>query len=56
VPNGTYDVGLNILADGVAVAHTKSTFNAEKVGAAQFVARSSVDHSLIYGIAAMGMA
>jgi Putative transmembrane protein (Alph_Pro_TM) len=56
VLTGTYDVDLKILADGVAVAHTESTLNVEKVGVAQFVATASIDHSLIYGLAAMSMA
>jgi uncharacterized protein (TIGR02186 family) len=53
---GAYDVDLKIFANGAPVAQTRSTFNVEKVGVAQFVVKSSVDHSLIYGIATMGMA
>jgi uncharacterized protein (TIGR02186 family) len=53
---GAYDVALKIFAGGVPVARTRSTFNVKKVGMAQFVVMSSVDHSLIYGLAAMGIA
>jgi Putative transmembrane protein (Alph_Pro_TM) len=47
---------LKISAAAAPVAQTRSTFNVEKIGVAQFVAAASVDHSLIYGLATMGMA
>jgi Putative transmembrane protein (Alph_Pro_TM) len=53
---GAYDVDLMIFAGGAPVAQTRSTFIVEKIGVAQFVATASVDHSLIYGLATMGMA
>lgn len=53
---GAYEVDLKIFSDGAAIAHTTSTFNVVKIGVAQFVARASVDHSLIYGMAALLMA
>jgi hypothetical protein len=53
---GTYDVVLKIFAGGTRVAQTRSTFNVEKIGVAQFVATTSVNHGLIYGLATMGVA
>jgi uncharacterized protein (TIGR02186 family) len=53
---GNYRVDMEIFTDGASVAQTSSTFHVEKIGLAQFVVRSSLDHSLIYGIATMGMA
>jgi len=53
---GTYRVDVKIFADGASVAQASSSFQVEKIGLAQFVVRSSLDHSLIYGLAAMGMA
>jgi hypothetical protein len=53
---GTYDVVLKIFAGGARVAQTRSTFNVEKIGVAQFVATTSVNHSLIYGLAIVGVA
>jgi hypothetical protein len=46
-----YDVVLKIFAGGTPVTQTRSTFNVEKIGVAQFVATTSVNHSLIYGLA-----
>jgi uncharacterized protein (TIGR02186 family) len=53
---GVYDVDLKIFANGALVAQTKAVFNVAKIGLAQFVVKSSVDHSLAYGLATMGMA
>jgi uncharacterized protein (TIGR02186 family) len=53
---GVYDIDLKILANGALVAQTKAVFNVEKIGLAQFVVKSSVDHSLAYGLATLGMA
>jgi uncharacterized protein (TIGR02186 family) len=53
---GAYNVDLMIFAGGAPVAQTRSTFIVEKIGVAQFVATASVDHSLVYGLATMGMA
>ena len=53
---GAYKVNMEILADGVSVAEASSTFHVEKIGLAQFVVKSSLDNSLIYGLATMGMA
>jgi len=53
---GNYDVDLKIFASGALVAQTKSHFNVEKIGVAQFVAKASVDYSLAYGLTTMAMA
>jgi uncharacterized protein (TIGR02186 family) len=53
---GDYKVHMEIFAGGESVAVAESVFNVEKTGLAQFVATSSVDHSLIYGLATMAMA
>jgi uncharacterized protein (TIGR02186 family) len=53
---GDYNVDMEIFADGTPVAKTSSTFHVEKIGLAQFVVTSSLDHSLLYGLATMGMA
>jgi hypothetical protein len=53
---GAYDVDLMIFTGGAPVAQARSTFIVEKIGVAQFVATASVDHSLIYRLATMGMA
>jgi uncharacterized protein (TIGR02186 family) len=53
---GAYNVDLMIFANGAPVTQTRSTFNVEKVGVAQFVVMSSIDHSLIYGLATLCMA
>jgi uncharacterized protein (TIGR02186 family) len=53
---GTYRVDMEIFADGASVAETSSTFEVEKIGLAQFIVTSAVDHSFVYGLATMGMA
>jgi Putative transmembrane protein (Alph_Pro_TM) len=50
-----YDVVL-IFAGGTPVTQTRSTFNVKKIGVAQFVTTTSVNHSLIYGLATVGVA
>ena len=53
---GAYDVDMKVFADGTLVAHGSSNFTVEKIGVAQFVVTSSLDHSLFYGLATMAMA
>lgn len=53
---GAYEVDLKIFAGGALVAQTKAVFTVEKVGVAQFVAVSSLDHSFLYGMTTMAMA
>jgi uncharacterized protein (TIGR02186 family) len=53
---GTYKVAMAIFADGAPVAETVANFQVEKIGIAQFVVNSSIDHSFIYGLATMGLA
>jgi uncharacterized protein (TIGR02186 family) len=53
---GAYRVNLKIFANGTLVAQTGSSFNVEKIGVAQFVAKSSISHSFIYGLTTMAMA
>lgn len=53
---GAYDVNMKVFVDGALAAQGSSTFTVEKIGVAQFVVMSSVDHSLIYGLATMIMA
>lgn len=56
VLTGSYDVNMKIFADGALAAHGAAKFTVEKIGVAQFVVTSSVDHSLIYGLATMALA
>ncbi len=53
---GPYDVDMKVFADGVLVAQGSAPFTVEKIGVAQFVVSSALDHSLIYGLATMAMA
>lgn len=56
VLTGTYQVFVQIFADGQPIAEAPSTFQVEKIGLPQFVVASSVNYSLIYGLATMAMA
>ncbi len=53
---GTYEVAMAIFADGKPVAETVANFQVEKIGIAQYVVDASINHSLIYGLATMGLA
>jgi uncharacterized protein (TIGR02186 family) len=50
VPIGTYDVEIKLFAGGALVAKTESAFEIVKVGFEQFVATTSLQNSLIYGL------
>jgi len=56
VLTGAYQVFVQIFADGQPIAEAPSTFQVEKIGLPQFVVASSVNYSLIYGLATMAMA
>ena len=55
-PVGTYNVELKLFADGAQVASSTEAFDIVKFGFEQFVAESSVNHGLLYGLTAAGMA
>jgi uncharacterized protein (TIGR02186 family) len=55
-PIGTYKVDTQIFANGRPITEDSSTLQVEKIGLPQFVVASSINHSLIYGLATMGMA
>jgi uncharacterized protein (TIGR02186 family) len=55
-PIGIYKVDTQIFANGRPITEDSSTLEVEKVGVPQFVVASSIKHSLIYGLATMGMA
>jgi uncharacterized protein (TIGR02186 family) len=50
VPIGTYDVEIKLFAGGALVAKTESAFEIVKVGFEQFVATTSQQNSLVYGL------
>ena len=54
---GNYKVEVQILADGRPIDETfSSAFDVEKTGLPEFVVTSSINHSLLYGLAMMGLA
>ncbi len=56
-PTGSYKVDVHILADGQPIVDVfSSAFEVEKIGLPQFVVRSSINYSLLYGLAIMGLA
>lgn len=55
-PIGTYKVDTQIFANGQPITEDSSTLEVEKIGLPQFVVASSINHSMIYGLATMGMA
>jgi uncharacterized protein (TIGR02186 family) len=55
-PIGTYNVELKLFADGALVASSNEAFDIVKEGFEQFVAESAVNHGLLYGLTAAGMA
>ena len=56
VPIGSYNVDIKLLADGMLVTKTETSFEIVKVGFEQFVANSARRHGLMYGIATAMMA
>ncbi len=56
VPIGTYDVEIKLFADGVLVTKADSAFEIVKVGFEQFVATSSRQNGLMYGLATAALA
>ena len=56
LPIGNYTVDVKLFADGNLIAHTDSAFEIVKVGFEQFIANSSKQHGLLYGLATALMA
>ena len=56
VPIGTYDVEIKLFANGALVTKADSAFEIVKVGFEQFVATSSRQNGLLYGLATAAMA
>jgi uncharacterized protein (TIGR02186 family) len=56
VPIGTYDVEIKLFANGALVTKADSAFEIVKVGFEQFVATSSRQNGLIYGLATAALA
>jgi uncharacterized protein (TIGR02186 family) len=56
VPIGTYDVEIKLFANGALVAKTESAFEIVKVGFEQFVATTSQQNSLVYGLVTAALA
>jgi uncharacterized protein (TIGR02186 family) len=50
VPIGTYDIEIELFADGAFVAKTETAFDIVKVGFEQFVANAARNHGAIYGV------
>lgn len=53
---GSYDVEVELFADGRLLARDQGKLDVRKDGFEEFVARSAREHSLLYGLAAMTMA
>jgi uncharacterized protein (TIGR02186 family) len=56
VPIGTYDVEIKLFANGALVTKADSAFEIVKVGFEQFVATSSRQNGLMYGLATAALA
>ena len=56
VPIGTYDVEIKLFANGALVTKSDTAFEIVKVGFEQFVATSSRQNVLIYGLVTAAMA
>ena len=56
VPIGTYNVDIKLFADGQLVTRTETAFEIVKVGFEQFVATTSRQNGLAYGLATVVMA
>jgi len=50
VPIGTYDIGIELFADGAFIARTETAFDIVKVGFEQFVANAARNYGAIYGV------
>jgi uncharacterized protein (TIGR02186 family) len=55
-PNGNYEVDVKLFGDGVMLARQTSAIEIVKVGLEQFVATSSREHDVLYGLATAGLA
>jgi uncharacterized protein (TIGR02186 family) len=53
---GIYGVDVKVFSGGALVAQTKTSISVDKIGVAEFVAKSSLDHSFLYGMTALGVA
>jgi uncharacterized protein (TIGR02186 family) len=56
VPIGTYDVEIKLFANGALVTKSDTAFEIVKIGFEQFVATSSRQNGLIYGLVTAAMA
>jgi uncharacterized protein (TIGR02186 family) len=56
VPIGTYDVEIKLFANGALVSKVESAFEIVKIGFEQFVATTSQQNGLLYGLATAAMA
>jgi uncharacterized protein (TIGR02186 family) len=56
VPIGTYDVEIKLFANGALLTKTDTAFEIVKVGFEQFVAASSRQNGLVYGMATAALA
>jgi uncharacterized protein (TIGR02186 family) len=56
VPIGTYTVDIKLFAEGQLVTRTETAFEIVKVGFEQFVATTSRQNGLVYGLATVAMA
>jgi uncharacterized protein (TIGR02186 family) len=56
VPIGTYDIEIKLFANGALVTKADSAFEIVKVGFEQFVATTSRQNGLIYGLVTAAMA
>jgi uncharacterized protein (TIGR02186 family) len=55
-PIGTYDVDVDLFADGLVLATQSAALNIQKVGFEQFVATAAREHGVLYGIATVTLA
>ena len=55
-PVGTYEVDVQLFADGAMIARTNSAFEIVTVGFERFIASAAVDHGILYGLATALMA
>jgi uncharacterized protein (TIGR02186 family) len=56
VPIGTYDVEIELFADGALVTRADTAFDIVKVGFEQFVANAARNHGFVYGVITAVMA
>ncbi len=56
VPIGTYEVAVQLFADGTVLARQNAALAIEKVGFEQFVASAAREHGLLYGLATVMLA